>query len=350
MNKSPLGLTSFAAAFLLFLLVLPTMRGEIAVADAYMTTDPLSPLRIETRPQYPRPGEGVQLRLQAGSMNLSNAIITWRVNGQVVMQDHGARSYTLVAGPAGSRYTIEVTARSPSGTTLTGTLRLSVSDIAVVWEGNTYTPTLYKGRPLYTAGSFARVMAMPTVLDQNGRIYAPEELRYRWHIGGSRVPTHEGLGRYAVDLVGDRPLQSIKGIVHIFDPAGSERVRHSFTIPIQSPKLVYYVNDSTFGLLLERALGRSFGMQRQEEIITAEPYFMSARNRNSDVLKYEWKVGGREVQALGSILLSSEGSSPATSLVTTRVVSSSQFLQSAQNQVSIRFNDIDVTGPITTPL
>jgi hypothetical protein len=350
MNKNVLSSISFVTVFVLILMVMPATHDGVSEAEAYMTTDPLSPLRIQTRPTFPKPGENVQLSLQAGSMNLSSALITWRVNGTVVMQGHGASSYTLQTSLVGSTYTIEVTAQSPSGATLSGFINISVSDIAVVWEGSTYTPTLYKGRPMYSAGSLARVMAMPTVLDPNGRVYSPDDLTYRWYVGGSRVAAHEGKGRYSVDLASDRPMQSIAALVHVFDPAGNERIRQSFNIPVRSPNLLYYVNDSTFGLLLERSLEGSYSMQQKEEVITAEPYHMNVRSRNDQGLRYEWKVGGNEVQAMGSILLSSEGTSVGSSRVTTRVVSSSQFLQSAQNELLVRFNDIDVSGPITTPL
>lgn len=350
MQKGTLSsITVVGALFLMmFGVSLPNINSE--TANAYVTTDPLSPLNIQARPPFPKPGDTVQLSLQAGTINLSHALITWRVNGQVVMQNHGARQYILEIGPAGSVYDITVTARSPEGTTVSGSHRITVSDIAVVWEGNTYTPLLYKGRPLYSTNSMVRAMAIPTVLDTNGREYSPDELTYRWHVGGSRVPTHEGRGKYWVDITGSRPLQSAQAIVYVFDPSGNERIRQSFSVPIQSPRLVYYVSDSVFGLILERALVGSYSMPGREEVIAAEPYYMEAYTRNDQTLQYEWKVGGRDVPAMGSILLSSEGTSAGTSRISTRVISTSHFLQSAQNELSIRFNEVDVNTPITTPL
>src|SRR4051812_22976069 len=75
--------------------------------------------QIEPTPEYPRAYEDVTLTLKTYSFDVDLAFITWKVNGQVVKSQIGAKSIKVNAKSTGTVTPIEAKAVLPNGDSVT---------------------------------------------------------------------------------------------------------------------------------------------------------------------------------------------------------------------------------------
>ncbi len=351
LNPRTSGAASFHRGAMVVLLLSLLVLFSVHEAYALESAQSLGSSDITLTPQYPQANESVRATVETSYVNLNTALITWKENGTVVQQGYGVRDYQFDTGAIGSRSVLEVTAVAPNGRSVHSQEVVLVSDVALVWEGETYTPPLYKGRALVPAGAAVRLLALPTIPKTDGSLYTNDELTYEWSINGAYAPSEVGRGLESVTLSTPQPFDAFRVGIKIRDPAGEVRVLRTFDVPRSSARLLYYIDSPLFGILHEQALGRTYSMSSQQEVLVVEPYFIETDSRAGKNVVYEWTIGGQEIPARGSIVLAPQGSAASTARVVTRVNNSETSFQSAQQETTIRFNaHTDSNGVQTTTL
>jgi len=303
---------------------------------------------IDLVPQYPQENEVVRATLNTYYIDLKTALVTWRVDGEVVLQGYGARTYSFTTGAVGSINAVEVTATAPDGRTVSARVSVAPSDVAVVWEGDTYVPPLYQGRAFFTPGSSVRLYAVPSVPRTATALYDPSELFYEWSIG--RTPIDGGRGKQSITISDLREFNNLSVVLMIKDPGGNVRLVRVIEVPTQYPKLYYYIDNRLYGLLREQALKNTYTMSTNDELLVAEPYFIAAKGRADEHLGYEWKVGAQTLELKGTIVLSPDGIAESTTRVSTSIRNNNIPYQNVQQQVTVRYNVDNLTTNATTPL
>lgn len=296
-------------------------------------------------PEYPSPGENVTVKLDAYSVDFDTALVTWKVNGEVVQQSYSEKTYIFKAGPAGTKYTVSVSVKDGEGRTVFKEASVVVSDINIVWEGRTYTPPFYKGRALYSPGAEIAIQVLPTITKSNGTLYATDELSYAWFVNDSNVASERGKGKHSVVLLGTNPQQPLKIYLEIKDPAGKVRASRKFVIPTSQPTLMLYESSPYVGVRYDVAIGTilsvyNTGDEASNMSIVAEPYFMSAGRRDDATLEYDWRIGDSKKDSAGTLTLGSEGSGTGSTNLSVTIDSRDYWLQSVRKDITVQYGSI----------
>lgn len=317
--------------FLLTLLFLAPLASAQVVPE---------PLQYVIAPETPGANEMVIIEVQGVGSFLGNADITWTHDGKMVKRGVGERSYSFTTGALGTRTSISVVIDSSQGY-FTKTFTFNPSRINLVWEADTTIPALYRGKALYSGGSSYKVVAFPTVYSGSSRVSA-NALSYQWFYRGEAVPEASGLGRWTFSKTGDQLQPGEEIAVEAY--YGTAKVgRAELFIPAVDPIVLFYQRDPLRGPIYENALPSRLALIAKEITVQAEPFFFSAKSRQSGLAPFSWTLNDTETSgpdsARGIITLrqSGNGAGSATLGLTVQNNNPDQFVQAAEGSLYIEF-------------
>lgn len=295
---------------------------------------------IVLSPQYPAPFELVTATVHIPNEELSSADIAWILDGTPADEGPGHSSYTFRVGDVGQTQTLSVIVRTPNGTPEATQARINPARISIAWEAQTYTPPLYKGRALYTAGSFIRVEAQVFFKDSTG-IVPQEQLVYSWRRNGSALVSANGLGKNIAYIEGPKFYGDDIITVQVSTINGSVVGTGAVSIETTDARAVLYTWSPVTGVQYNRAISTTEGAVGTATTVVAEPYFMSALSAESPLLIYKWLVNGRTIKTntdTPNILsLSSEDAVSAT--VALSITHQTALLQEAKKRWQLQFKE-----------
>lgn len=325
-----------AAAFLLFVFL-----GAGSVAHAQSLGSQPDPVRYIVAPELPGPNQLVVLQVEGVGSFLGDASIEWRENGKVSAAGAGQRTFSFTTGGVGVVTRISLTINSSSQGVITHDFIFSPSLVDLLWEADTTTPTLYLGKPLYSAGSSLKVFAFPTVLSA-GTAMPASKLSFQWSRKGALDPAQSGLGRDVFSFDGDQIQGSEDVGVDIY--FGTVRVAHGeISVPASSPAVLLYARDPLRGEMLDSALPGGISLASKEITLQAEPYYFSNASRRAGLLEYSWKLDGQEVtgpdstRGLLTLRQAGSGAGGANLAVGVQNTDSSKYVQSASAALQMIF-------------
>ena len=299
------------------------------------------PVQYAVAPETPGPGERVLIQTQGVGSFLGNATITWTQDGVVTKKGVGEQSYSFVAPALGQSTTVRVSIDSSSQGALGRTFTFTPSLVNLMWEADTTVPPLYRGKPLYSAGSPLRVIAFPIVY-QGGRQVAASALSYQWSVNDNPLPDRSGLGRFILSYTGDQLQTSEQISVDAY--YGTAKVGHGeLIVPASTPELLLYQRDALRGVVLDQAMPAGIALGGKEITLQAQPFYFSNTSRAAGALTYSWQIDGETTTgpdaARGVLTLrqTGEGVGEAGVLVGLQNYGSSTFVQSAEAALRIVF-------------
>jgi hypothetical protein len=341
--------------FLFSLLLIYPLLKPISVLNAQSIEEleSISTASLTLDPAFPAPGETVTATFESFAMDLNLASITWKMDGVVVQQSQGGKTYTFTAGLLGSRSQLSVVATHPSGKVLSADTKLLINAVSLIWEGQTYTPPFYRGRALAGPGANSIVVAVPSVFSPNGSLYDPATLLYEWRINAGSNPFAAGIGKTSIEVVGGmRPIPARVSVI-IMTPSGETLASEYIDVPITQPEVLFYEDDPLSGIQYAKALQGRNSLTSREMVLVAEPYYMSAITRTDPGLEYVWTVGGSREQNKGSVILRPEGVGEGVAQVTLVLTNKEYFMQRIRGDLSFTFSagqTAESVGPNTTAL
>lgn len=272
----------FFFIFLVFYIGAGITHAQTALPD---------PVQYTVIPEAPGPNQQVSIEVSGVGTFLGNAVITWQRDGKTVPGANTA-TFTFTTGGIGTPTTIHLSINSPTQGAISHDFVFNPSTINLIWEADTYTPLLYKGKALYTAGSKLRVVAFPTVL--LGKTLVPtNKLSFQWSRNDTPDPASSGLGRNVFSFSGDQ-LQAEETVsVGVYSggiKVGQERIE----IPASDPEVIMYPVDPLRGTLLGTAFVDGSGLPQTETTIKAEPYFFSNTSFSRGQISYGWSLDGQQ--------------------------------------------------------
>lgn len=249
------------------------------------------PLTIVFSPQYPQPGQTVQLSLGGGT-DLSSASVVWKESGTTIAQ--GATA-SVVAGALGSETPIEADVTMLDGTTQTAQATLSPTQIDLLVESDSYTPPFYLGRALPGAGTDLIVQALPRFVDTNGSLIQSADLVYTWKEGGQVLGSISGAGKSNVVIPVQHMYATVTITVDVRSRDGTLAGEASVSIPPVQPFVLLYEDHPRFGILYNAPLASATAISDAEMTFSAAPFFAQAANPNDPALSYAWTVNGTAI-------------------------------------------------------
>lgn len=244
--------------------------------------------------ENPNPGSAVTITAESYSIDLENSSLAWYVNGSLVEEGEGITTRQIVAGALGSETYVSVVAEN-NGETARAELLIAPVEIDVLWEATSYTPALYKGRALASAGSEIRAVALVRFVNRNGTTIDPKNITYTWKINGNVIPSISGKGKTTARI----PSPELFGTNTVsLEAVSSDNTRAgnvSYAIPSFEPQLAIYQKHPLFGTLFNDALRSDVQIRENELTLTAIPYFAKATKPTDAKLAYLWSINGTRV-------------------------------------------------------
>ncbi len=264
----------YVAPFVVLLFALPV----------YAQVDLGQSLYLSSSAPYPKPNDPVTLTVQNPLVELSERIITWKNSGTVVLQGEGETIYRTTAPSSGERADITVTVE---GLADTASLTIAPFSVDLMWESDSNTPGLYRGRHLPSLGSIITLQALPHVFQKGVEIPAAQ-LNFTWLQDGAVLTTGKGRSSLSFPV---KPLVDTTSVtVRVTSADKTLGAENSADITVATPPVRLYIEHPLYGTMYHNALGASTHVSDTEMSFAAVPYFAKAASPNDPQFSYVWRV------------------------------------------------------------
>ncbi len=244
-----------------------------------------SSLEIGISPEHPHPRDTVTLTVSDYASDPGSTAYIWSVNDKVVEQGIGKTSITLVAGVLGSFQTVSVLASENGVARGNTSIIIRPASVDLVWEGDTYTPPLYIGRPLPNGQSTIHVLAVPH-LPNGSSESPPDSVVYSWSVNGLPLPKQSGYGKSSAIITPPKFDTPFTIRVTASTKNGATVAENSQVIEPRAPTILLYENAPLLGVRFDTTLKDAFPFAGDEVSFIAYPLFVSS----ADALSYTWRL------------------------------------------------------------
>jgi hypothetical protein len=301
-----------------------------------------SSFSINIYPNNPGPNTKTSISIENYSIDLNNSIITWSVDGKQIQSGQGLKSINITTSKLGVITKVHIDIKTAEGMTVSKDIPIRPTQIDLVWQANSYVPPFYEGKALYSGQSLMKLVALPNIIDSNGKNIDPGQFVYKWTKNGGVLGNVSGYGKNYIYIQGDilgEPINIKVDISSTLDGgiSASKEITYSPTDPV----VAIYENSPLFGYVFENALPSTAILKEQEMNLVGIPYFFDATSRNDSDLKYNWIMNGNPAggQNGDSIVFRNEKNLKGTSNISLRVQDTSKIGQFAGKQFSLNFGN-----------
>jgi len=298
-----------------------------------------SSIDVRVAPENPSPGEDTTITLTSYASNLNSVIISWFVNGKKATSGIGIKSFTTKAPNAGSENTVRAVVNLPDGE-IEKIITLRPGIMTLLWQAeDSYVPPFYKGKALPTIDSAIKVVAIPELRNKTGAIN-PKTMLYSWQRNYTNDAEGSGYGKNSFTYINDYLEDSDTIGVTASTVDGQYSSVANISIGTVQPKILFYKRDSVLGTLWERSLPRVHKING-EEVVVAEPYFLSPKEIQSPRLVWNWLINNTPVTISRGpknvIPLRIESGTSGTSKLRLEIENKDQILERAEKEIDIEF-------------
>lgn len=252
-----------------------------------------SDIDVQTIPQNPEPYQGVTIKLISYAVDLNKSIIEWRSGGKIILSGYGKTTYSFKTSGPNTTTAFDITITPPGSlNSVTKTIGITPSEVEVLWEAvGGYTPPFYKGKSFISREGGIKVVAIPnTNVIKKGK----GNITYIWKSRDNTIESASGYNKDSYVFLND-PLNKNENIsVTVSSVDDKYNATKDITIPIVSPKIIFYKKSPTEGVLYNQALVDGSFMNEDEMIIVAEPYFLALKGHENN-FTYNWKINGDKI-------------------------------------------------------
>ena len=208
-------------------------------------------------------------------------------------------------------------------------------EVDVLWQGEVYTPPLYRGLPLWTSEARITFVAMPNLPGVN-----PANLIYRWSKDGTVLGSLSGVGKRSLVLV-DGVLSLPLEVKVDIRTSESEPYIGSAVLNLRAgvSRVLVVENNPLYGLMLNKAIGNEFSLKQDEVTFAALPLFATVSDRKAPVMSYTWNTNTGDKRMGNSVTYRAPEDSQGSSLVTLDVVNTRILSQPPRKSFVIQFDN-----------
>lgn len=322
--------------FFITLVVVGTLASTPLTVSAQQPYDSFA---IETTPTNPAPGQSVVVQVKSLSSDIAHADIAWYEGSTLLKRGNGLSQITVTAPKNGTSMKITSIIRASDGKSSTQTVTIRSGEVDMSWEALTYTPPLYQGRSIYTSQSNIKIVALPNLRDNNGRLISPDDLVYKWKKDSTVLGSLSGYGKQSLTLKGDIASRPFTITVDVASRDNSIKGQGFMNVDAVDPEVLLYEEDPLYGVLYNRAVGEQFSLKNETKL-TAEPYYFSTTNKSDSALRYTWSINRLEQNDIRgtNLILRPKGDVEGVSLISLRIDNLREILQSSSAEIGAYFS------------
>lgn len=305
------------------------------------TSQAVSPsaISVNVAPNNPIPYENVTITLSSFAANLDSVNIQWLLDGKNALTGVGKKTFSFDAKGANVETRVEVRILLPDGE-INKNIITRPSVMVLLWQANdSYVPPFYKGKALATPGSEIKVVAMPEITS-GGKLISPKNMTYTWRQNYNNMQDSSGYGKNFFTFINDylEGNDNVNVVANTIDQRYNSEA--SINISTNNPEIYFYKDNGEMGTLWEQSLQNNH-LVTGEEVIIAEPYFISPQDIRVPDLLFYWSLGGRSVSVPNYIknlmpIKAQTGVSGSTKLKL-EIENTEKIYQTANKEININF-------------
>lgn len=318
--KNKFFIVVFAFIFIFF-----ASNAQAQVSDTDIT--------LSISPTNPNLNETVNASISSYSTDLDKSYITWSVNGEELLTGIGKKTFSFTIKSSG--VTVQAKINTASGQNLIKSASVNTSNVDMLWQAvDSYVPPFYKGKTYVSKEGFFKVVAMPNT----GA--SPINISYKWTKDGNGQPSASGWGKNGYVFKNTYLDKNNTIEVESTDILGNSTGKGKIVIVPTNPKIIFYENNPSTGLHLEKALGNNFSLNNTEDMFFVSPYFFSGKDLESSNLEFTWNINGQNIDTPNPVNILSvkpeEGKS-GTANIKVNVKNTKTLFQEIAEQLNVQF-------------
>jgi len=294
---------------------------------------------VNMAPENPAPLENVNITLKSYVNNLDSVLISWSVNGKKVSSGIGQKSFSLNAPNAGGETSVIVTTSLPDGAIDTKIIIRPSAMILLSQAMDSYVPPFYKGKARPSPDSSVKVVALPEI-KSGSSLVNPKNVTYLWKKDYTNNQDGSGYGKnyfiYTNDYLEDS--NNIGVTASTIDQKYSST--GSLDIGMTKPKILFYKNDPKIGTLWEQTLSDGHKILGNE-VLVAEPYFISPNDLRIPTLTWDWFINDETVNApiykKNTMPLQVQAGTSGSSKIRLEINNTEKIFESASKEINVEF-------------
>jgi hypothetical protein len=295
---------------------------------------------VNVTPTFPKPGDSVNISLEAYGINLDKAPIKWSVDGKVAKESIGAKSFDIKAGKLGEQTVITIEIQPPYSNLMVKTITINPQSVDIIWEADTYTPPFYKGKAMFTPQEKAVFVAMPNITDPSGVQTDPKTLTYKWSRDQEVLGHLSGYGQNYLTYTGNILMRPVETRVEINN--GNASASGYIYVTTKDPETYLYEKNPLYGIMFNKEISNNFVFgDKEERTLAVFPYFFGINSRSANNLKYKWTLNYNQVEVpenQSEITLRNVDKLEGRSLINVTTKNKSNFLQEAATKTYVDFS------------
>ena len=295
---------------------------------------------LSISPEYPNLNQNVNATLSSYVINLDKANISWSINDQDMSVGVGKKSFSFKMDSLVLPTTLSATIETMDGQSLLKTITITPTDVDMLWEAyDAYVPPFYKGKALAPSQGQFKVVAIPNLINQSGKVNM-NNLSYVWKKDGKAQSDSSGWGKSSFIFQNSYLDRDNTVEVKVSDISGGTNASGRITLNTASPKILFYENNPQLGVKWETALSNGFTINKDGEILVVEPYFFSPKNINASELTFDWSLNGEKIQTPSPkniLSIKPEAGQSGSATIKVDINNINTLFQSLSKQLSVSF-------------
>ena len=300
----------------------------------------LDGITIAASTENPKPGEKITISLESFNSDLSSASIVWIVDGKTYTQGVGLSKITVQAGKIGVAMTIAVAIKTAEGREVRKSLTIKSGSVDIIWETKGYTPPFFKGKLPLVYQNTVHLVAVPHLSNDGIKEVDPKNLVYKWKMDGKYIPNGQGYGVQTVDVELGAVPKPLAVEVEVYTREQTQNTFASLTIQPTDPSLLFYEDNSLYGLLFNRSLSERVPLRNEEMKIRVVPFGFNI-NPLKDSNAYSWSINDIDQPDLlkkQSITIRTKGDTEGSSNIGLSIRNEDAILQGARGGFTVYFS------------
>ena len=336
----------FSSIFVVFSLVFIQSAQAQSASDASLPSQFPDVIQeqidVNQVPDVSQPYGPMTVSVDGYGTDLNAAQISWTLNGKKAQSGIGDKSLSFTMGGLGQTSTVSVTIVPINGLPITKKISITPEYVDILWQADSYTPPLYKGKALFAPQGNITFFALPEFVI-NGKSIDPKTLVYKWSEDTTVLGDQSGYGRNIITVQGSVIAHATDMQVDVSTLDGTVVGRQIITVNPADSQVLIYENNPLYGVLFNRAITSSFNLTREEAQFEAYPYYFSANTRSLADLSYNWLMNDETINvppSQHSMLFRNTNNQSGQATISLLVTSATKILQTATAGFSVTFNQI----------
>ena len=305
------------------------------------SVDNTNSLQISISPANPEPKQLVKINVNSFIFDINRSKNTFYIDGIKKREEIGLKEFTLEAGKGGQKTTIRVTAETAQNGIKEAEISFIPNFVDLIYESLSYTPPFYKGKTLNPNQGIVLVTAIPELIKSSGIKVPTQDIIYSWKKNGKVDQNASGIGKNTYIFQGSIPIRDSLIEVNASSLEGDIYAYKKVNITNDSPKIIFYEDSPIYGIMFNRAIGKTVRMFADEFKVKAFPYFMSVGYTQTPDLNYKWVINGNSSENLdtdkSAMIFRQSGEGSGTANIDLKIENIPRIFQFSDNSFTINF-------------